>query len=211
VKYLIQELTQKNLKKIWEGNFPRCNYTTEQIQYNFELKLFQYAAGRMYDLDFSPDITSAYRQESDEDTSRSKQFQRLLLGYYGLPFTLTPFRSGLSSKRANLKQSKSTSDHIIGVTLTGQYVKNELDKRVNDNYKNLNSKDLQMAIKDMSHDFLPNHLWLWATCRITRSEHKAENLERGDNAPEGKNPLKYKANFEHYKKAKFPIEVEAYK
>ena len=165
----------------------------------------------MYDLDFSPDITSAYRQESDEDTSRSKQFQRLLLGYYGLPFTLTPFRSGLSSKRANLKQSKSTSDHIIGVTLTGQYVKNELDKRVNDNYKNLNSKDLQMAIKDMSHDFLPNHLWLWATCRITRSEHKAENLERGDNAPEGKNPLKYKANFEHYKKAKFPIEVEAYK
>ena len=84
MKYKIQELTQKNLQKIWEGNFPRCKYTTEQIKYNFELKLFQYAAGRMYDLGFSSEITSAYRQDSNEDTSRSKQFQRLLLGYYGL-------------------------------------------------------------------------------------------------------------------------------
>ena len=211
MKYKIQELTQKNLQKIWEGNFPRCKYTTEQIKYNFELKLFQYAAGRMYDLGFSSEITSAYRQDSNEDTSRSKRFQRLLLGYYGLPFTLTPFRSGLSSKRANRTQSKTTNDHIIGVTLTGQYVKNELDKRVNDNYKDLNRKILREAIKDMSHDFLPNHLWLWATCRITRDEHKAGNLERGDDAPEGKNPLKYKANFEHYKKAKLQIKVEAYK
>ena len=91
----------------------------------------------MYDLGFSSEITSAYRQDCNEDTSRSKQFQRLLLGYYGLPFTLTPFRSGLSSKRANRTQSKTTNDHIIGVTLTGQYVKNELDNRVNDNYKDL--------------------------------------------------------------------------
>ena len=90
-------------------------------------------------------------------------------------------------------------------------MKNELDNRVNNNYKDLNKKILRKAIKDMSHDFLPNHLWLWATCRITRNEHKAGNLERGDDAPEGKNPLKYKANFEHYKKAKLQIEVEAYK
>ena len=34
MKYKIQELTQKNLQKIWEGNFPRCNFTTEQIKYN---------------------------------------------------------------------------------------------------------------------------------------------------------------------------------
>ena len=75
MKYKIQELTQKNLQKIWNGNFPRCNYTTEQIQYNFELKLFQYAAGRMYDLGFSPEITSAYRQilmRTLQDLSNSK-------------------------------------------------------------------------------------------------------------------------------------------
>ena len=96
MKYKIQELTQKNLQKIWEGNFPRCNYTKEEIQYIFELRLFQYAAGRVYDSNFSNLITSSYRK-------KSKQFQRLLLGVYGIPFKLSPFRSGLSSKRANEK------------------------------------------------------------------------------------------------------------
>jgi len=211
MKYKIQELTQKNLQKIWEGNFPRCNFTTEQIKYNFELKLFQYASGRVYDGGFSKEVISIYRQEEGEDSSRSKQFQRLLLGNYGLPFSLTPFKSGLSSKRANRKQSKSTGDHIIGVTLAGQYIKGELDRLVNNKYQNLNSKILRQAIKELSHDFLPNHLWLWAQCRLTRNEHKPSNLYRGDNAPKESrlDPLAYKANLMHYDEA--GIVVESYR
>ena len=72
MKYKIQELTQKNLQKIWEGNFPRCNFTTEQIKYNFELKLFQYASGRVYDGGFSKEVISIYRQEEGEADAAMK-------------------------------------------------------------------------------------------------------------------------------------------
>ena len=204
MKYKIQELTQKNLQKIWEGNFPRCNYTKEEIQYIFELRLFQYAAGRVYDSNFSNLITSSYRK-------KSKQFQRLLLGVYGIPFKLSPFRSGLSSKRANEKGASTTADHIIGVTLAGQFIKRHLDQLVDNKYQDSSSKKLKEAIEHMSNDFLPKHLWLWATCRITKEEHKSNNLLRGDLAPRGIEPIKYKANFMHYDDAKIKIKVEAYK
>ena len=47
----IEELTKKNLSRIWQGDFPHLKkISEEQFGYHFGLKLYQYAAGRHYDL-----------------------------------------------------------------------------------------------------------------------------------------------------------------
>lgn len=49
--------------------------------------------------------------------------------------------------------------------------------------------------------WLEDNLWLWAQCRITKNEHKSENLPRGTEFS-----IKQKANLEHYSLAKIVIE-----
>ena len=41
-----------------------------------------------------------------------------------------------------------------------------MDKRGNDNYKDLNRKILREVFKDMSHENAKSFI-MWATCRIT--------------------------------------------
>ena len=56
----------------------------------------------------------------------SRQFQRLLLGYNGIPINLTPFKCQLSSELANgdknLKKVKLVNDHIMGVTTVADHI-----------------------------------------------------------------------------------------
>jgi len=207
----IEELTKKNLSRIWQGDFPRLRKISEkQFRYHFGLKLYQYAAGRHYDLlideEERNEITSVYRQVKGEESSKEKQFQRLLLGYNGIPVYLSAYRCGLSSKEANSiedQQKKTTHDHIIGVTLSGRYISENLDKRVKDNYKDM--KLVETKIDEMTKSWLKDHLWLWATCRITKEEHR--HLSSKD--IKQYSTMKQKKNLIHYNQA--GIEVEAYR
>ena len=211
MKDLVQ-LTNKNLTKIWNNQFTGINVTQEQFKYHFGLRLFQYAAGKHFDLflprDKRKEITSIYRQLKGRNSSKEKQFQRLLLGYNGIPVFFSAFRSGISSKSANLNKKNTTQDHVIGVTLAGQTIAKELDKRVNNKYDNLDN--VQKTIDEMCNEWLPNNLWLWATCRITREEHKSNRLYRGDEVPKeyinSHSPIEYKKKLIHYKEAKIIIE-----
>tara|TARA_B100000953_G_scaffold260484_1_gene225949 strand:- start:1235 stop:1891 length:657 start_codon:yes stop_codon:yes gene_type:complete len=210
----IEELTKKNLSRIWQGDFPHLKkISEEQFGYHFGLKLYQYAAGRHYDLlideEERNEITSVYRQVKGEESSKEKQFQRLLLGYNGIPVYLSAYRCGLSSKEANNiestkeRQKDTTHDHVIGVTLAGHYISENLDKRVKDNYKDM--KLVETKINEMTKDWLKDHLWLWATCRITKKEHRylsSKDIKQYST-------MKQKKNLIHYNQA--GIEVEAYR
>lgn len=207
----IEQLTQKNLTKIWNNEF-RLDIDKEQIQYWFGLKLYQYAAGHNYDL-FIPSnkrdkITSIYRGNTVRGSSKEKQFQRLLLGYNGLGIDLTPLRSGISSKVANNSKTKIVKDHVIGVTLAGQTIANELDRRVKGDYSKLDR--VQKHINSMCKDWLQHHLWLWATCRLTYDEHSPKRLKRASQIdPGSESMLDFKKNLKHYEQA--GISVEEYK
>jgi len=197
------------------------NYWVEnknKIKYTFSLHLFQYAAGKFYDYNNNihnyDDAISYYRKSSDgnRSSSKSKQFQRLLLGYNII--NLTPKRSGLSTRKANeARKNKKTgircvNDHIIGVTTIGERVKNEIDSRLikelkikndNDPYKYLYElkKDkwflfVVKVVDDMANNWLPRNLILWAQCNVTEEQHKKSSIRRDE-----KNFFK-KLNFEHY-------------
>jgi len=210
MKSIIEQRTQHNLDKIWNNEF-NLGIDKEQMQYWFGLKLYQYAAGHNYD-QFIPSskrlrITSIYRGNTVRGSSKEKQFQRLLLGYNGLGIDLTPLRSGLSSKAANDSKSKIVKDHVIGVTLAGQTIANELDSRVKD-YSSLDR--VQKHIKRMCKDWLRSHMWLWATCRITQDEHSPKRLKRASKInPGSESMLDFKKNFKHYDEA--GIIIEKYK
>ena len=207
----IQQLTQKNLTRIWNNEF-NLGVDKEQMQYWFGLKLYQYAAGQNYDL-FIPSnkrdkITSIYRGSTLRGSSKEKQFQRLLLGYNGLGIDLTPLRSGISSEAANNSEAKTVKDHVIGVTLAGQTIANELDRRVKKDYSKLDK--VQKHINRMCKDWLQHHLWLWVTCRLTYDEHSPNRLKRASKIdPGSESILDFKKNLKHYEQA--GISVEEYK
>ena len=205
----IENITKSNLQKIWNGSIK--NVSQEQIKYHFGLKLYQYSAGKNFDT-FIPEskrknITSVYRSQDSKVSSKEKQFQRLLLGYQGIPVDLTPFKCGISSKEANKNKINCVKDHVIGVTLAGQIIARELDNRLGNDYSSLDKVRYQINL--MCDDWLQNNLWLWATCRITRDEHSPKRLLRGSKINSGKlSMLEYKKSLLHYKEAN--IEIEKY-
>ena len=194
------------------------NYWTENnkiIKYRFSLHLFQYTSGKFYDYNNNihnyDDAISYYRKSSGgiRSSSKSKQFQRLLLGYNII--NLTPKRSGLSTRKANeLRKNKKrcVNDHIIGVTTIGEIVKNEFDRRLikelkikNDNdpykylYKLKKNKWFLFVVKvidDMANNWLPRNLILWAQCSVTENQHKTDKIRRDEK------DWRKKLNFEHY-------------
>ncbi len=204
----------------------------DYIKYNFALRLFQYSSGKMLDctahlntniLPSNPikrkKITDKYRSIRKSST-REKQFQRLLIGNYGVFETLTPKKCNLSSKKANelkktgqAKVSDFVSDHIVGVTSIGEYVTSNFKKKYlkieeNNDWKKLKYPDILISISEMCDDWLPSHLWLWSMCRLTKEEHDfgtdGIRLERGTNMKVGD-----KKKLKHYNNV--GIIVEEYK
>lgn len=165
------------------------------IKYNFALRLFQYSAGKKLDYtahlntnilpsdnDKREKVIDKYRSIRRSST-RAKQFQRLLIGNYGVFETLTSKKCNLSSKKANelkrignSKSSDFVSDHIIGVTSIGEYVirnfkKKYLKIKKDENWLELDYPYILESIDKMCDNWLSNHLWLWAMCRLTKEEH----------------------------------------
>ena len=200
---------------------PRGSYWSKNqdyIIYSFALRLYQYSAGKVFDCsihktsDILPadlekrlEITSKIR-EIRRSATRAQQFQRLLIGYYGLFENLTPYKCNLSSQIANMQKANTVNDHIIGVTSIGKFTTEQFKKKylkINDNsgWYGLSDLDITESIEKMCREWLPDHLWLWAQCRITKEEHKSNNLARGTDMT-----VAEKMKLTHYNKAKIIIE-----
>lgn len=217
---ILKNLTQDSLSKIWE-------IKSDEIKYQFGLHLYQYAAGKYFDYNTNLSFKNSSKQvviESYRKTkytsSPARQFQRLLIGYYGIR-GLSPKICNLSTEDANRKPKieATTSDHVIGVTLCARYVievfKLKLIEVLILNDKNNNKllnedpfmhlKNLgitERVIEDMCENWLSEHLWLWAQCRVTITEHRSENilrkLEKLEKLETLEEQVFHRSNFKHY-------------
>ena len=91
----LQKLTQNKINKIWFNN-------SQIIKYNFGLRLYQYAQGKVFDyscFNYSNILPKDPNQRSviikqlrskRRSSTVAVQFQRLLLGYNGIYVNLTP-------------------------------------------------------------------------------------------------------------------------
>ena len=206
----IIDMTQESLEKIWIDR-------KKEIKYNFGLRLYQYAMGKVFDCSKTTLLPSDSKERSviiesirgkRRSSSISRQFQRLLIGFYGISINLTPSRCGISSKKANRNNSSTVNDHVIGVTSSADYVirsycKDFLEVDRNASWDKVTNQSVISSVDKMANNWLKDHLWLWVQCRITKDEHKGSNLSRGTS-----DSIEYKKNFLHYKKA--GIKVEKY-
>lgn len=118
-----------------------------------------------------------FADENQFEEKWMRSFQRLAIGYNGVGCS---FQSGIQSDDSiGLSSNETTHDHLLGATEVGIYV-HELFKEKN------------YDIDFMLNDWLYEHLFLWATVKITREEHHKDNIIRN------KHDLKQKLNLEHY-------------
>lgn len=189
----LYQLTNSVLSEYWGAN-------KDHLRYEFCIHLIQYACGKYYDFKrvnkgeaHSQKALDAYRK-TNTSSSKAFQFQRLLFGYR---IDLTPYKTKLSSKEGNYKESKEVvKDHIIGTSLIGFYVVYEFKNKLRDvlkiekkvkPFKVLSEKKYDKnwfelickAAEEFSSNWLQKHLCLWAQCRITNIEHEKDNLVRG--------------------------------
>ena len=198
---------KKASDKIWEVE-------KNVLKYNFGLRLYQFSMGNLFDisetkllpkeLDIRKNIISKIRHNR-RSSSVSKQFQRLLIGFYGVPFNFTPKRCGISSKCANNDKTKIVNDHIIGVTSCAEYVietfcKDFLLLKSIHSWNDVDNDRIIASIDNMANNWLKDNLWLWAQCRLTREEHKGSNLKRGTSQS-----VDYKLQLKHYEDAGIEI------
>ena len=76
-----------------------------------------------------------------------------------------------------------------------------------------NLNDVHCSINDLCNDWLFEHMWLWAQCKITIEEHHIQNLERvyiGKIVKTLEEEINYKFNLEHYNNAKEVIQIQNY-
>jgi len=184
--------TREHLSNYWKEN-------KDDLQYEFCIHLIQYACGKYYDYKIvnthkahTVKALKSYRK-TNKTSSKAFQFQRLLFGYR---IDLTPTKTNLSSKKANLEKNPKelVRDHIIGTSLIGFYVIYEFKKSLSetliisdDPFKELAKEKyskkwfeiLSVTAEDFSKNWLEKHLCLWAQCRITKTEHTKGELVRG--------------------------------
>ena len=112
---------------------------------------------------------------------KDKAFYRLMIGYYGVGYG-NGFSSGLLSNDASVKGIPTTTDHWAGASKVGEYVHMIFKKSGYD-------------IDWMLNEWLYDNLHLWATIKVTKEEHKKENIIRNGHTLEEKNKLKHYINF----------------
>jgi len=133
-----------------------------------------------------------YKDKILEDGFVSRRYQSMI-GAHGIGRTKLDI--GLISQNAwKIKYSKKENgnktplvfDHLIG-------------------YKSISKKvvqdfiDLKLDKESMCDKWLENHICLWMGVKVTKEEHKAENIQRGDKAGEGITDVKSKLMFKHYR------------
>ena len=83
---------------------------------------------------------------------------------------------------AGLSSNKTVGDHLIGTLTIGEHVHDILKKS---NYN----------IDWMVDTWLYDNLFLWAKIKVTKEEHRKDNILRNSN-----HTIEQKLNLEHYKK-----------
>lgn len=211
-------LRKEVFQKIW-------NEHQHDFKYMIGLRLYQYAYGKHYDYttsilpknqeDVRKHIIWSYRKSTERTnaSSRAKRFQRLAFGYYGLTYELTPKRCNLSSLKANQANSKDTvADHIIGATLCSEYIKLVFKQgKKGEEIDWVNIDWLNERVEFMCNEWLQDNLWLWAQCRITKTEHNPKyGVRRSIKAANIENEIKDRVNLRHYFEIEEPIKVRDY-
>ncbi len=110
-----------------------------------------------------------------------KVFYRLNLGYLGVGKT-NGITSGLISRDASVKGSKTTPDHVFGMMEVGRYVHQAL-------------KDCNYDIDWMVDTWLFDNLYLWCTIKVTRQEHQKDNIIQNQHTIQEKNELQHYTQF----------------
>jgi hypothetical protein len=106
---------------------------------------------------------------------------RLSIGYWGIGKG-NGIPSGIrSTATQNLKSNQTTNDHLFGVVEVGRYVHQELIK-------------MNMDVDRMVNEWLYDNLWLWITIKVSKTEHKSENIARNKHSLDDKKQLKHYKN-----------------
>jgi hypothetical protein len=121
------------------------------------------------------------------DTCGLRQLGRLVFGYNGLGFKISPAKTGLQSRASlQVKGSECTSDHIVGVTLAGW----EIHTKIKELFDKGEPKET--IVNMMVKNWLSDNLHLWVQAKITKEEHKGDNLARDEHT------LQEKLDLIHY-------------
>lgn len=118
-----------------------------------------------------------------------KGWHKNTMGYRGVGFS-GGLPSGLRSKSSKGYARKDcVNDHVIGASLCGQEVETQLTSH---------DYDYKYLIKH----WLFENLYLWGTIKVSKEEHRKENILRN------KNSLSEKINLDHYKILTFDDLIE---
>jgi len=131
-----------------------------------------------------------YNLDILSDGFMSRRYQSMI-GAHGIGKTRLDI--GLISQNAwkikysdNKNKTPRVFDHLIGYkSISKEVVKNIIHFKFNDEY--------------LCNNWLENHICLWMGVKVTKEEHKAENIQRGDKAGEGITDVKSKLMFKHYR------------
>ena len=117
-------------------------------------------------------------EEGVSEEEMNSFIYRLGLGYWGIG-KQSGIPSGIKTEDSITKPS--TNDHLFGTVEIGRYIHKELEK---------NNLDINYMVDFWLHE----NLWLWMTIKVSKEEHRKENIERNVHSIENKIKL------EHYKK-----------
>lgn len=104
---------------------------------------------------------------------------RLTMGYRGIGFNNGVYSNLKTLDSINKNNKELTFDHVVGATLCGETVKNIVEK------ENFN-------LSYLTKNWLFDNLYLWGTVKLTKHQHKKDNILRN------KNSLSEKLHLEHY-------------
>ena len=179
----LRQLTDSKLQTFWDKN-------QDDLKYRFGRKIAGWIGGLEYDKKCDPLLVEGYTKLNERGTSKLRQEGRLTFGYNGLGWKVGVKITGLRSQATlGLPANETTGDHILGVTLVGWIVHNEILSKYDDG---VSTDDI---IDYMTNEWLFDQLHYWCIAKITREEHKEENLPRDEHT------LEQKLSLEHYDEA----------
>jgi len=184
----VKKLNQKPLPLLVDTKLKEL-YNKEQrkLDYRFGRAVNGWVSNLEYDMTQDTDLVDDYTKLNKNDTCGLRQLGRLLFGYNGLGFKISPAKTGLQSRASlHVKGSECTSDHIVGVTLAGW----EIHTKIKELFDKGEPKET--IVNMMVKNWLSDNLHLWVQAKITKEEHKKDNLARD------KHTLQQKLNLVHY-------------
>lgn len=117
-------------------------------------------------------------EEESTEKELASFMWRLGLGYWGVG-TQKGIPSGIYTESCK-NTKKCTEDHVFGVVEIGKYVHKKF-------------KESDYNIDYMVNEWLYDNLYLWMTIKVSKEEHKKDNIIRNDHT------IEEKKEFKHYK------------